>query len=111
MKKRLFLIGFILVFIAEIIALIVFAVQTPDFSQDTVAVNEVVQSVTRDFDSLDDHKKANGLDYVVLDNDGNVIYKTRAGLSESVNTAISHRDTVVDIDGGKVIIYNDGAQT
>lgn len=111
MKRQLFLIGVVLVFIAEIIALIVFAVQTPDFSQDTVAVNEVVQSVTRDFDSLDEHKKANSLDYVVLDEGGNVLYKTKAGLSESVNAAIAHRDTVINIEGGKVIICNDGAQT
>ncbi len=111
MKKRLFLMGFVLVFIAEIITLIVFAVQTPDFSQDTVAVNEVVQSVTRDFDSLDEHKKTNALDYVVLDESGDVLYKTKSGLSESVNAAIAHRDTILDIEGGKVIIYNDGVRT
>lgn len=116
MKKQLFLIGAVLVFIAEIIALIIFAVQTPNFTQDTVAVNEVVQSVTADFNSLDEHEKASALDYVVLDNDGNILYKTKSGLSESVNTAIAHRDTILDIAQGdavvgKVIIYNDGAQT
>ncbi|MDE7182705.1 MAG: HAMP domain-containing histidine kinase [Clostridia bacterium] len=116
MKKQLFLIGFVLVCIAEIIALIVFAVQTPDFSQDTVAVNEVVQSVTHDFNSIGEHKNSTALDYVVLDNDGKILYKTKAGLSESVNAATSHRDTVLDITVdnavvGKVIIYNDGVQT
>ena len=116
MKKQLFLIGLIAVLIAEIIALIVFALQTPDFSQDTVAVNEVVQSVTRDFDALEEHKNSTVLDYVVLDKDGNVLYKTKSGLSESVNTAIMHRDTILDITigdtaMGKVIIYNDGAKT
>lgn len=111
MKRQLFLIGLIAVFIAEIITLIVFAVKAPDFSQDTVAVNEVVQSVTRDFDSLENHKNPTSLDYVVLDDDGSVLYKTKSGLSESVNAAIAHRDTVMDIEGGKVIIYNDGAQT
>ncbi len=111
MKKQLFLIGAILVFIAEIIVLIIFAVQSPDFSQDTVAVNEVVQSVTRDFDNLGTHKSPNSLDYVVLDEGGAVIYKTKSGLSESENAAIAHRDTVVGIERGKVIIYNDGVQT
>lgn len=110
MKRQLFLIGLVLVFIAEITALIVFAVQTPDFSQDTVAVNEVVQSVTQDFDSLDGHKNRTALDYVVLDEDGAVLYKTKSGLSESVNAAIAHRDTILDIQGGKVIIYNGGVQ-
>ena len=116
MRKHLFLIGYIIVFIAEIIALIIFAVQTPDFTQDTVAVNEVVQSVTRNFNSIEDHKNTTALDYAVLDNGGNVLYRTKAGLSESVNEAIAHRDTILDIsDGnavvGKVIIYNDGAGT
>lgn len=116
MKKQLFLIGMIIVFVAEIIALIIFALQTPDFSQDTVAVNEVVQSVTQDFNSIEEHKNQTALDYAVLNNDGNILYKTKSGLSESVNAATAHRDTVLDItiDGamvGKVIVYNDGAQT
>lgn len=116
MKKQAFLIGVLLVLVAEIIALIVFAVQTPDFSQDTVAVNEVVQSVTKDFNSLEEHKNTTALDYVVLDENGSILYKTKSGLSESVNTAITHRDTILDITTdsgivGKVIIYNDGTQT
>lgn len=53
MKKQAFLIGVLLVLIAEIITLIVFALQAPDFSQDTVAVNEVMQSVTEDFNILE----------------------------------------------------------
>ncbi len=116
MKKQLFLIGFLLVFIAEITALIVFAVQTPDFSQDAVAVNEVVQSVKEDFNALENHKNSTALDYVVIDESGNILYKTKSGLSESVNAAIAHRDTVLDIERsgervGRVLIYNDGAQT
>ncbi len=116
MKKQVFLIGVLLVLIAEIITLIIFAVQTPDFSQDTVALNEVVQSVMKDFNNLEEHKNTTALDYVVLDENGNLIYKTKSGLSESVNEAIMHRDTILDITTdsgivGKVIIYNDGAQT
>lgn len=111
MKKTGFFIGCLLVLIAEIVALIVFAVQSPEFAQDTVAVNEIVQAVIRDFNSIEEHQKTNALDYVVLDEGGNVIYKTQTGLSESVNAAIAHRDTILDIDGGKIIIYNDGAQT
>lgn len=114
MKKQAFLIGAFLVLIAEIITLIVFALQAPDFSQDTVAVNEVMQSVTEDFNTLEQHKNTTALDYVVLDENGNLLYKTKSGLSESVNTAIAHRDTILDITindtpVGKVIIFNDGA--
>lgn len=116
MKKQLFLIGFILAFAAEILALVVFAVQMPDFSLDTVAVNEVMQSVTQDFNALKEHKNASGLEYVVLGNDGEILYRSSSGLSESVNAAIAHRDTILDITVGsrtvgKVIIYNDGAQS
>lgn len=116
MKKQFFLIGLLLVLVAEIIALIVLAVQTPDFSQDTVAVNEIVQSVRHDFYSLEKHENSTELDYVVLDNDGSILYKTRSGLSENLNAAVEHRDTILDIeiDGttvGKVIIRNDGAQS
>ena len=116
MKRQAFLIGVLIVLIAEIITLTVFAVQTPDFSQDTVAVNEVMQSVTADFNALEQHKNITDLDYVVLDENSNLVYKTKSGLSESVNAAISHRDTILDITindsvVGKVIIYNDGAQT
>ena len=116
MKRQAFLIGALIVLIAEIITLTVFAVQTPDFSQDTVAVNEVMQSVTADFNALKQHKNITDLDYVVLDENSNLVYKTKSGLSESVNAAISHRDTILDITindsvVGKVIIYNDGAQT
>lgn len=116
MKKQVVLIVGLLTFIAEIIALIIYAVQTPEFSQDTVAVNEIVQTVTEDFNTLNEHKNPTGFNYVVIDNDGNLLYETQSGLSESVNAAISHRDTILDITidnavVGKVIIYNDGAQT
>ncbi len=116
MKKKIFLFGFTLALCAELIALIVFALQAPDNSQDTVAVNEVIQSVTENFNTLEQYKNTAALDYVVLDENGNLLYKTKWGLSESVNAAISHRDTILDITindtvVGKVIIYNDGAQT
>lgn len=116
MKKQILFIGFLFVFLVEILVLIIFAIQTPNFSQDTVAVNEVVQSVTQDFNSLEDHKNSTILDYVVLDEFDNILYKTQSNLSESVNQAIAHRDTILDITidnelVGKVIIYNKGAQT
>lgn len=116
MKKKLFFILIILVFLAEIISLIVFSVQTPNFSQDAVAVNEVLQSVSLDFKNIELHQNPTKLDYVVLNNKNNVIFKTKSGLSESVNQAITHRDTILDITidneiVGKVIIYNDGTQS
>ena len=116
MKRRLFLICFLLLLFAEVIVLVIFAVRTPDFTQNTIEVNEVVQSVTADFDSFDEHKNRTTLDYVVLNNDGEVLYRTKSGLSESLNEAVTHRDTILDVTKndrtvGKVIVYNDGAQT
>ncbi|MDE7161678.1 MAG: HAMP domain-containing histidine kinase [Anaeroplasmataceae bacterium] len=114
MKKRFFLIGLILIFIVDISVLIIFAMQNPDFSQDSVAVNEVVQSVIKDFNELEKHKNSTNLEYVVLDNEEKVLYKTKSNISDDLNSAILHRDTILDITiddvvVGKVIIFNDGA--
>ncbi len=115
MKKQLFFVGFFACIAAELVALIVFAAYTPAEEQSAVAVNEVVKTVTRDFDDMDGHKKVSALDYAVLGSDGEVLYRTRSGLSESIDDAISHRDTVLDVvkddeTVGKIIIYNDGAE-
>lgn len=116
MKKRVFLISFILIFAAEIGALILFAVQDTDELQDAVAVNEAVQSVQADWNAMENHKNNTGLDYAALDRDGQIVYRTRSGLSESVNMAVIHRDTILDIEAdgspvGKLIIWNDSART
>lgn len=115
MKKRTFLISLTLVFVAEMIALIVFAIQDIDNMQDTVLVNEVVQSVQRDWNTMENYKNQTSLDYVVLNTDGDIIFKTKSGLSETVNMAIIHRDTILDVEVenvvvGKIIIYSDSVQ-
>ena len=115
MKKRTFLISLTLVFVAEMIALIVFAIYDIDNVQDAVLVNEVVQSVQRDWNTMENHKNQTSLDYVVLNTDGDIIFKTKSGLSETVNMAIIHRDTILDVEVenvvvGKIIIYSDSVQ-
>ena len=116
MRKHVFLIGLLLVFAAEIVALIVFAAQDINNTQDAVTINEALQSVQKDWNTIETHINQAGLEYVVLDKEGTVIFRTKEGLSESINAAIIHRDTVIDInvDGtiaGKMIVYNDSAQT
>lgn len=116
MKKCVFLISLILVFAAELGALILFAVQDTDELQDAVAVNEAIQSVQADWNAMENHKNNTGLDYAALDRDGQIVYRTRSGLSESVNMAVIHRDTILDIEAdgspvGKLIIWNDSART
>lgn len=115
MKKRTFLISLLFVFVAEIIALIFFSLQSTEDVQDAVLINEAVQSVQNDWDIIEKHQNQTTLDYVVLGIDGAVLYRTRVGLSESINSAVKHKDTVLDIKVnncvvGKIIIYNYSTQ-
>lgn len=111
MKNRVFFGGFFILFIIELAVLIRFALPKEETLQDTVAVNEVVKTVQEDWNSFEKHKNHTSLEYVVIGKDEDVLYRTKAGLSESINAAISHKDTVLDVevDGGtvgKVILYN-----
>lgn len=52
---------------------------------------------------------------MVLDGTGEVLFRTDTGLSESVNRAVAHRDTILDIENaglvvGKLIVFNDSAE-
>lgn len=73
--------------------------------QDVVAVNECVKSVEINYP--DQSLYSRDLDYVLLSEDGTVLYRTRDGLSETINQAVSNGDTILDIDGiGKILIHN-----
>lgn len=115
MKKCTFLISLLLIFMVEIIALAVFGAGGTQNLQDTVMVNEAVQSVQKDWGRMEKHINQTDLDYVVLDNENKVLFRTREGLSESLNAAVSHRDTILTIEAGggtagKILIYNDSTQ-
>ena len=112
MKRNVFFVSLLFIFVVEMVALIIFAVKDTESFQDTVMVNEAVQSVQNDWGTMQNHRKQTSLDYVVLDGERSVIFKTREGLSESLNAAVSHRDTILDIEAdggtvGKIIIYNE----
>ncbi len=115
MRYKAFLVCLAMLFIADICALIGFINTEQNDRQDTVEVNAAVQSVQNDWDSLDTHKNITALDYSVIDRGGNVLLKTKANISASINEAVSHRDTVLDIENdggnvGKIIIYNDNGK-
>lgn len=115
MKKRPFLICLLFLLAVEAVTLFFFAVQNTDNAQDAVLVNETVHFVQDDWNTMEHHKARAGLDYVVLDLDGTILFRTKSGLSESINAAVIHRDTILDIqvDGriaGKIIIYNESMQ-
>lgn len=110
---KLFIGSLIAVFITELALLFGFVFRGSESALDTVEVNAAAQSVRRDYDDFAAHVNETALDYVVIDGGGNVLYKTREGLSESINVAVSHRDTILDVGGGvsgKIIIYNENGE-
>ncbi len=112
MKKYTAFCCVLIPFIAELAALLFFAFYQTDGSLDAVAVNEVVQSVKMDWKNLDKHSNSSVLDYVVLGMDGELLYQTREGLSETVSEAVFHRDTILTLEEngnifGKILIFND----
>ncbi len=115
MKNKNFLAALLLFFAAELAALFVFAFWDANNLQDAIAVNEVLQSAQRDWKEIENHENQTDLDYVLLTLDGAVLWRTRAGLSEGINAAVRHRDTILDIEAGtevvgKLIIYNDSEE-
>lgn len=115
MKRKTFLTGLLLTFVVEIGALFFYTFRHMDSTQDAVQVNEALHSVQADWDTIEEHENRTGLDYVVLDMDGTVLYKTKAALSESINSAVIHRDTILDVQVddlivGRIIIYNSSEQ-
>lgn len=111
MKKDSFLTLILVLSFLEMTMLICFLWTDVSSPQDTVAVNEVLKRLEADWDSPGSATAGDGLDYVVLDGEGEVLFKTAQGLSESVNAATAHRDTILDIRQGgktvgKLIVYN-----
>lgn len=108
MKKTMIVAAFILTLVIEIAAGLYLTSQIRDLEMDPVKVNECMYSVTENFGNTEAYDRS--LDYVVIDTAGNVIFRTREGLSESVNAAIRDRGLILDLvrDGqpaGKVIFY------
>ena len=114
MKKAPFIILLVVTFIAEALACYFMLSKIKDINTDPVKVNECIYSISENYGDTSKYNKQ--LDYVIIDNDGKLIYKTREGLSESVNEAIKTRGLIIDltVDGevkGKVIFdYNIGIQ-
>lgn len=106
MKKSPFIIVLILIFIAEALMCYFMLTRIKDIKTDPVKVNECMYSISLNYG--DTSKYNTQLDYVVIDNDENLVYKTRDGLSETINDAIKTRGLILDltVDGevvGKVI--------
>ncbi|MCM1130318.1 MAG: HAMP domain-containing histidine kinase [Anaeroplasma bactoclasticum] len=106
---------FLIVFLVEIFIFVFMIIPSKEIKQDVVAVNEVVNSLKNDWNTIDEHINETKCEYVVLNNKDEVIYKTKEGISDSINLAIEHQDTIlfIEIDNqivGRVIIYNTSSE-
>ena len=97
MKGRIFFGGISAAFLAELLVLLLFVFSERETCQDTVEVNEVVQTVQKEWDSVEKHVNGTALDYVVLDTEGMLLYRTKPGLSQTINAAVGHRDIILDV--------------
>ena len=120
MKGKKFLVSLAAFSVLAVFVLLVSLRQTPRVQLDIVTVNDIVETVADNWAEFPIEKSAalpsfdHQLDYVVIDNAGNLVAATRRGLNEHINAAIQNRDTIVDIvvNGetvGKAIFYNDTA--
>lgn len=110
MKKQGYIVVLVLTFVIEAVFCIGLLGKIEKSSQDTVAVNECLKSVEENFGNESLYIKS--VDYVLIDDSGDVIYRTREGLSESINDAIRNSETILDITDGdeaiaKMIIHDD----
>ena len=115
MKQRIWLWIMGIAVIWEISALYFLAVSNQSDESDAVLINELVNTIQERWDDLDAYHDHTGLDYVILDQEGAIRFETRHDLSTSINTAIRHRDTILDVETngvtvGKIIIANDSEQ-
>lgn len=95
-----------------VFALLISRIQI-DTDVDMVAVNEVVKTAESNWENLRQADfGATGLSFAILDNEGTEKYETSPGLFTSLNDAIKHNGTIVDITikgqvAGKLIVQND----
>ncbi len=131
MKKGRFIFVILLTFLLEAAVVFKFMGGNAEASQDVVAVNKIVKTVEQNWERLavspeyteshsdperarNSQASSGSLDYTVIDRRGKVLYKTREHLSETISQAVSHRDTILEVEKsgaavGKVIIYNSQA--
>ncbi len=109
MKKRYFFIILALTFLIEIIASIILINNKVEYKNDTVKLNELINEIKNNFN--DEDKYPTFFEYAIIDNDGNLIYKTNNIESKSLNQAYQNRDTIIDLKvedkDYKVLVSND----
>ena len=115
MRKHIFLIVVVLTFVVEGALCGAFFSKMVFSGNDTVQINTCLKSVERNYGNDAYYDKS--LDYVVLDQYNNVVFRTREGLAESPYDAIANNDFIMEFDiedasgyhTGKVIFHNNSA--
>ena len=109
MRKRYLFIFLLITFVIEVIVANRYENNKVDIKNNVPELNVVVKEIENNYG--DSSKYSTKYNYVVIDNDENVLYKTTNGLRETLNEAYMYGDTVIDIKVsgnvvGKVIINN-----
>lgn len=109
MKKRvLFIIVFITILI-EMFVTLYFLYSKSYYKNDTVELNDLAKTIEINYPNSDNYPKS--YKYAILDDLGNVKYKTDNKLSDSLNEAYRNKDTIIDLNINnkvyKLIVDND----
>jgi len=95
MKKAFFII--LLVLGIECALLYSFSFGTLYEKQDSVSVNDALQSIQTNWDHMELYHNPTNLDFVILDLEGNKRYQTKDGLRNNIYDAIRNNDLILDI--------------
>ena len=104
MRKQIIPVILLFLSLTEIVSLFFFALQDTENRQDMILINEAVQSIQNSWNTLEMYEDKTGLDYVVLNQKGTVVFRTKSGLNESIHSAVLHGDTILDLYTGDLVI-------
>ena len=109
MKKRIGILLFILTFVVEIVLCTILFNRIESYKIDSVKINECVKSIEDNYNNSDKYDKE--LDYTIINNKQEVLYRTDKVSADSINDAIKNNDIILDIRVddevvGKVLIKN-----
>jgi len=109
MSKKAFYITITISFVIELLLAVLLIGKIENAGQDPVRINDCLKDVANNFG--DEEKYPEDLSYAILDNDGNPVYKSGDGVSQSQNEAVKNGDIMLDIkkDGellGKLVLKN-----
>lgn len=99
MKKTAISTILILLFLIQGIYLISFSKKQVNGTQDMILVNEVAQSVQMNWNHIEEHQLETILDYVVINQQGEVLFQTKSGISQT-NERISSQFPSTLMPGG-----------